>query len=90
MINKPSRYVDGQSSIALKLTPAQPITRDSDDDDSDEEEESKDIKKEFHLGRFCARRTRVFHEFNHWEVRTYMQKYLLVSHQLCESVHPFP
>ncbi|KDR81628.1 hypothetical protein GALMADRAFT_239697 [Galerina marginata CBS 339.88] len=23
--------------------------------------------KEFHLGRFCARRTRVFHEFSHWE-----------------------
>lgn len=24
--------------------------------------------KEFHLGRFCAARTRVYHEFNHWEV----------------------
>jgi len=25
-------------------------------------------RKEFHLGRFCAARTRVYHEFNHWEV----------------------
>ncbi|KJA27187.1 hypothetical protein HYPSUDRAFT_63453 [Hypholoma sublateritium FD-334 SS-4] len=23
--------------------------------------------EEFHLGRFCAKRTRVFHEFSHWE-----------------------
>jgi hypothetical protein len=24
---------------------------------------------EFNLGRFCGRRTRVYHEFTHWEVR---------------------
>ncbi|TFK42557.1 hypothetical protein BDQ12DRAFT_732201 [Crucibulum laeve] len=32
--------------------------------DSDDKEE---VKTEFHLGRFCARRTRVYHEFLHWE-----------------------
>ncbi|KAF8964710.1 hypothetical protein BDZ97DRAFT_1757813 [Flammula alnicola] len=25
------------------------------------------VGKEFHLGRFCAKRTKVFHEFSHWE-----------------------
>ena len=25
--------------------------------------------KEFNLGRFCARRGLVFHQFSHWEVR---------------------
>ncbi|THH33837.1 hypothetical protein EUX98_g254 [Antrodiella citrinella] len=38
-----------------------------DSTDSDEDEPSVSPKKEFHLGRFCARRTRVFHEFTHWE-----------------------
>ncbi|KAI6099879.1 hypothetical protein EDD16DRAFT_1657460 [Pisolithus croceorrhizus] len=28
-------------------------------------------EKEFHLGRFCATRTRVYHEFNHWEYWLY-------------------
>lgn len=27
---------------------------------------------EFNLGRFCARRTRVYHEFTHWEVNTFL------------------
>ncbi|KAF8910956.1 hypothetical protein CPB84DRAFT_1723119 [Gymnopilus junonius] len=27
----------------------------------------KNELKEFHLGRFCARRTQVYHEFSHWE-----------------------
>ncbi|KAI6028429.1 hypothetical protein F5J12DRAFT_805362 [Pisolithus orientalis] len=35
------------------------------DDDEDTD------KKEFHLGRFCARRTRVYHGFNHWEYWLY-------------------
>ncbi|EGO21468.1 hypothetical protein SERLADRAFT_440729 [Serpula lacrymans var. lacrymans S7.9] len=39
-----------------------------DDEESNEEEEDKQM---FHLGRFCAARTRVFHEFNHWEYRLY-------------------
>ncbi|OAX44684.1 hypothetical protein K503DRAFT_764872 [Rhizopogon vinicolor AM-OR11-026] len=38
------------------------------DDDADDEESSV---KEFHLGRFCAARTQVFHEFSHWEHRLY-------------------
>lgn len=29
----------------------------------------KTNNKEFNLGRFCARRGRVFHQFSHWEVR---------------------
>ncbi|TCD71879.1 hypothetical protein EIP91_000011 [Steccherinum ochraceum] len=39
---------------------------DSDGYDS-EDDKPKKSKKQFHLGRFCARRTRVFHEFTHWE-----------------------
>lgn len=39
----------------------------SDSDTSDDENE--EMRKEFNLGRFCARRTRVFHKFTHWEVR---------------------
>ncbi|RXW20760.1 hypothetical protein EST38_g5103 [Candolleomyces aberdarensis] len=35
--------------------------------DSDSEEEEEALKKEFNLGRFCARRTQVYHEFCHWE-----------------------
>ena len=44
---------------------------DSSDNSEDEEDEDKDelkVKKEFNLGRFCARRTRVFHKITHWEV----------------------
>jgi len=37
----------------------------SESDMSDDDEQP--IKKEFNLGRFCARRTRVFHKFTHWE-----------------------
>jgi hypothetical protein len=33
-------------------------------------EESQEIAREFHLGRFCARRARTFHNFMHWEVRS--------------------
>jgi len=29
--------------------------------------QQKHDDQEFHLGRFCARRTKVFHEFSHWE-----------------------
>ncbi|KAJ8078795.1 mRNA binding protein puf3 [Marasmius tenuissimus] len=43
----------------------------SDSDDEDEDGENSDDggmdKTEFHLGRFCARRTRVYHDISHWE-----------------------
>ncbi|KAL0581727.1 hypothetical protein V5O48_000309 [Marasmius crinis-equi] len=35
------------------------------DEDSDDSEH--DTKTQFHLGRFCARRTRVYHDISHWE-----------------------
>lgn len=35
----------------------------------DEDDDDTPLRKEFHLGRFCARRTRCFHSFAHWEVR---------------------
>ncbi|KZT09438.1 uncharacterized protein LAESUDRAFT_694923 [Laetiporus sulphureus 93-53] len=38
-----------------------------DDSDSSDDEHPEPLKKEFHLGRFCAARTRVFHKFTHWE-----------------------
>ncbi|KAF8077922.1 hypothetical protein FPV67DRAFT_1615063 [Lyophyllum atratum] len=43
---------------------------DSDSDDSDTksaDSEDDPAAHEFHLGRFCAKRTRVYHEFTHWE-----------------------
>lgn len=33
----------------------------------DEDSEDEDEKREFNLGRFCAKRTRVYHELTHWE-----------------------
>ncbi|KAL4074404.1 hypothetical protein V8B97DRAFT_1949545 [Scleroderma yunnanense] len=43
---------------------------------------SKKRKKEFHLGRFCAARTRVYHEFNHWEYSLYktLQREIMEAH----------
>ncbi|KAG1753462.1 hypothetical protein EDB19DRAFT_831191 [Suillus lakei] len=38
------------------------------DSDDDSRESSG---KQFYLGRFCAARTQVFHEFSHWEYRLY-------------------
>lgn len=70
-------HLGGRMSTYLGRVSGQPYDRlgfepltDSDSDDSEDEEESKD-QKEFHLGRFCARRTKVFHEFSHWEYSTY-------------------
>jgi hypothetical protein len=37
---------------------------------SDESEDDECI--EYHLGRFCAKRTRVYHEFSHWEVSMFL------------------
>ncbi|KAG6814365.1 hypothetical protein H0H92_010951 [Tricholoma furcatifolium] len=39
----------------------------SSDDDSDNRSTEETSTVEFHLGRFCARRVRVYHEFTHWE-----------------------
>ncbi|KAF9815309.1 hypothetical protein IEO21_04672 [Rhodonia placenta] len=41
--------------------------QDSDTEDSEGEDSETKSKKEFHLGRFCAARTRCFHKFTHWE-----------------------
>jgi len=38
----------------------------SESDQSEDEEERP--KKQMYLGRFCAKRTKSFHEFTHWEV----------------------
>ncbi|KAF4576590.1 hypothetical protein EYR40_000834 [Pleurotus pulmonarius] len=44
--------------------PYDPVGFESKMGDSSDEDESP---LQFHLGRFCARRTRVFHQFSHWE-----------------------
>ncbi|KAJ8589579.1 hypothetical protein M405DRAFT_767528 [Rhizopogon salebrosus TDB-379] len=44
-------------------------SKSSEADDDDDSHES--FVKEFHLGRFCAARTQVFHEFSHWEYHLY-------------------
>ncbi len=35
---------------------------------SDEEDESTRLPMQFDLGRFCAKRTRTYHQFTHWKV----------------------
>ncbi|TFK29962.1 hypothetical protein FA15DRAFT_752092 [Coprinopsis marcescibilis] len=35
------------------------------------ESEERKLPKQFDLGRFCATRTQVFHEFSHWEYHTF-------------------
>ncbi|TBU35882.1 hypothetical protein BD311DRAFT_647037 [Dichomitus squalens] len=60
-----------KSTIQGRLTgePYDPVTYESvgeDEPDSDDEE-GCETKKEFHLGRFCAKRTRTYHQFTHWE-----------------------
>lgn len=46
--------------------------------------------KEFHLGRFCARRGRIFHQFSHWEVRNGSLNVISISnpqqHSLFQSI----
>ncbi|KAF9464729.1 hypothetical protein BDZ94DRAFT_1255770 [Collybia nuda] len=37
------------------------------DPDSESDNESEPIAIDFHLGRFCGKRTQVFHDFSHWE-----------------------
>ncbi|KAF6765226.1 hypothetical protein DFP72DRAFT_870470, partial [Ephemerocybe angulata] len=37
------------------------------DESSDTDSDEKSLKKEFNLGRFCGRRTHVYHQFSHWE-----------------------
>ncbi|KAI0065351.1 hypothetical protein BV25DRAFT_1850622 [Artomyces pyxidatus] len=50
-------------------------------DDSDEDEPKKGrIKKEFNLGRFCARRTQIFHRLCHWEYNLYQALLEEVEH----------
>lgn len=50
---------------------------DSDSDDSDSNGSGSIVSgtpttAEFNLGRFCGRRTQVYHEFTHWEVRCFL------------------
>ncbi|KAI0818744.1 hypothetical protein BC629DRAFT_1463896 [Irpex lacteus] len=48
-------------------TTFEPLESDESSNNSEDEEDEPKVKKEFNLGRFCARRTRVFHKFTHWE-----------------------
>lgn len=57
-------YTDALSSFSI-ASHTQTLAEDTDDDSEDEEE----LQKQFNLGRFCARRIRVFHRLTHWEVR---------------------
>ncbi|PCH38064.1 hypothetical protein WOLCODRAFT_96408 [Wolfiporia cocos MD-104 SS10] len=34
---------------------------------SESDDDTPPVRKEFNLGRFCAKRTQVFHKFTHWE-----------------------
>ncbi|KAH9901023.1 hypothetical protein C8Q73DRAFT_635928 [Cubamyces lactineus] len=38
---------------------------------SSDDEESEELPRQFDLGRFCAKRTRTYHQFTHWEYRLF-------------------
>ncbi|CAL1704452.1 unnamed protein product [Somion occarium] len=59
--------LSGEPYDKLSFQPLSENSDSSDESDSEEEDEKPSLKKEFHLGRFCARRTLVFHHFTHWE-----------------------
>ena len=64
--------------VNINSAQMQPLDgRCSTDDSEDEERQSR---KEFNLGRFCAKRTQVFHRFTHWEVDSPHTEFL--SYQL--------
>lgn len=78
MMSMISRYHGAHRSPALADGDIQDISDDESDESSEEDEDSgvdgeRDVGKEFHLGRFCAARTRIYHQFSHWEVRPIMQ-----------------
>ncbi|KAJ8489704.1 hypothetical protein ONZ51_g2761 [Trametes cubensis] len=54
--------LDGEPYDKLTYEPIAPSEPSSDDD-----EESEQLPKQFDLGRFCAKRTRTYHQFTHWE-----------------------
>ncbi|KAI6005918.1 hypothetical protein EDD15DRAFT_2214729 [Pisolithus albus] len=59
----------GRVSTLLGRVSGTPYDHYDFEDLTDDEEDTNG--KEFHLGRFCAIRTRVYHEFNHWEYWLY-------------------
>lgn len=70
-----SRYRRARRSSALADGDVQEVSDDESDKSSEEDEDSgvdgeRDVKEEFHLGRFCAARTQIYHRFSHWEVRS--------------------
>ncbi|KAI0324521.1 hypothetical protein GY45DRAFT_1331447 [Cubamyces sp. BRFM 1775] len=54
--------LDGEPYDKLTYEPIRQSEPSSDDD-----EESEELPKQFDLGRFCAKRTRTYHQFTHWE-----------------------
>ncbi|KAF9227887.1 hypothetical protein BS17DRAFT_746822 [Gyrodon lividus] len=71
-------HLGGRVSTLLGRVTGEPYDvydfEDMSNDELDEEEEEnrkRDVKKEFHLGRFCATRAQVYHQFNHWEYSLY-------------------
>ncbi|KAI0748218.1 hypothetical protein C8Q80DRAFT_1170790 [Daedaleopsis nitida] len=54
----------------LSGEPYDPMTYESianSSSEEDDESEQTEVKKQFDLGRFCAKRTRTYHQFTHWE-----------------------
>ena len=77
-----SRYRCACRSPTLADGDVQDVSDDESDESSEEDENDdedsetsgkREVKEEFNLGRFCAARTRVYHQFSHWEVRPIMQ-----------------
>lgn len=57
-------HLGRRTSTLLGRLSGNPCERSGFNDKDDTESEET---LEFHLGRFCAKRTRIFHEFSHWE-----------------------
>ncbi|TBU50876.1 hypothetical protein BD309DRAFT_985491 [Dichomitus squalens] len=64
-----------KSTIQGRLSgePYDPVTYESvgEVEPNSDDEEGCCTKKEFHLGRFCAKRTRTYHQFTHWELHLF-------------------
>ncbi|KAA1471139.1 hypothetical protein DENSPDRAFT_837066 [Dentipellis sp. KUC8613] len=67
-------HLGGRVSTLIGRLSGDPYSRlsfepedDDDSSDSSDSDERSSLRKEFHLGRFCATRTRAYHKFSHWE-----------------------
>lgn len=60
---------------------------DSDSDSDSSEDSAGSNAPEFNLGRFCGRRTHLYHSLSHWEVRGIVYSCLLLDVDMSDSTN---